>query len=146
VEGAQGGEDDDQAALHVVDAGANDLGALAGELLEGAGGLEDGVEMADQEHAAAARADALGDEMAPALEGALVHNSGLEAEALELGFQQLGHLADAGGVEGAAVDVDEALEQGGVGVPGGLDGGGDLVFLRGQGEGKDEPGEHIQSR
>ena len=105
-------DDDDVAALHVDDAGtAGGVRVEPFEFLERAVALEDGVEVADQEDLRG-RAGMAGDEVAGALPRGAVHPPRLEAERIELGAKDSADLADALVVLRAAVDVDDALEQG----------------------------------
>ena len=53
----------------------------------------------------------LGDEVSGALERRAVDPARREPQRVELGARKLSHLANAGKVLGAAVDVDGALEQ-----------------------------------
>ena len=107
---------DDQAALHIVDAGAGTDVAADAVGLEGAGLLEHGIHVADEQHALAAfaglGAGMLGDEYAGALD--LVHWSPLdiEAEVGQLGLHDVGDCAHPFEVVSAAVDVDEFLQHG----------------------------------
>ena len=124
--GAERGEHDDESAFHVCDAGAGGDLAVAigneGVFLEGAGGFEDGVHVADEEEllaalANASRAGMLGDEIAGAV-GLGLHGdpADFEAEGFEFGDEDVFDGFDSGEVHGSAVDVDELLEEGEVGV------------------------------
>jgi hypothetical protein len=140
VEGAEGGEEDDDAAFHVGDAGAGGAGAFALELLEGAGGFKDGIEVTDEEDGFTAVALVFGDEVGAAIDGVHGEEARGEAESVELCTGEFGHGADAGVVEGAGVLVDEGFEQGegggGLAVDGGEDGG--LLGDQREGEGEGE--------
>ena len=103
--------DDDVAALHVDD--ARTLGGLlvdALEFLERTVGLEHGIEMPDQENPDAA-AGMFRHEMAGAAPFRSVDPRGLEAKPVECRTKDRAHLAHAGVVLRAAVDVDHALEE-----------------------------------
>jgi hypothetical protein len=119
--GSQRREHDDQAALHVGDAGAGgDVAAGVGDdgvFLEAAGGFKDGVHVADQEQTLAAfvgalRAGVLRDQVAGAA-GQRLHGNplDLEAERFEFWNEKVFDGFDAGQMHGAAVDVDDLLEQ-----------------------------------
>ncbi len=144
VHGAERGDDDDEPAFVVADAGAG--GAVAGalEALERAVGLEHGVEMADQEDVAAGAA-AGSDDMAGAAGLAHVDPSDLEAERLELGAHHLANRSHAREVQRAAVHVHQPLEQGNVAVRLAVDGGGHRPLLAGEarlgGDGESEQSE-----
>ena len=111
VERLQRLDDDDVAPLHVDDPGAAGLALVqALEFLKRAVSLEHGVEVADQEKATA-RPAPLRDQMPGALERRSVDPAGREAQAVELGREQLPHLAHAGKVLCPAVDVDGSFEE-----------------------------------
>ncbi len=103
--------DDDVAALHVDDAWPAGLPVVEPlELLKRAVGFEDRVEMPDEEKTPA-RPCTLRDEMARALERRSVDPAGREPQRVELGREQLPHLANASDVLRAAIDVDGPFEQ-----------------------------------
>jgi glutamate carboxypeptidase len=116
-------EDHHVAALHVGDAGASSLAPHPAERLERAVGLEDRIEVADDEEALPARPPTLGEEVSRSIHlGGHLDPTRLEAEGLQIGLQDLADPADAGLVHRAAVDVDQALqkEDGLLGVAAGL--------------------------
>jgi hypothetical protein len=135
VEGLQRGQDNRQAAFHIFGAGGEGDVAFAFEFLEGAGGFEDGIHVADEEDSFAAGAVAGAFEMACAVD--LLHGDEAadEAEFFEAGAEEVGDLAHAGGVESAAVDVDHLFQEaeGIFGV--GVDGVNDFLLLGGEGLG-----------
>ena len=81
-----------------------------------------------------------GDEVGAAIDGVHGEEARREAESVELFTGEFGHGADARGVEGAGVLVDEGFEQreggGGLAVDGGEDGG--LLGDQREGEGEGE--------
>ena len=104
-------DDDDVPALHVDDARPACLPFVQPlELLKRTVGLEDGVEMANQENPPA-RPRTVGDEMSSTFERRPVDPSRREAQGGELGGEEFSDLAHARMVLRAAVDVDRALEQ-----------------------------------
>ena len=115
LHGAQGGDDDRDPALVVADAGAGRAHPCALEPLEGVVGLEDGVEVADQQHVAA-RTLMGGDQMAGAAGFSHVDPADREAQRLQLGPDHVADDANAGQVQGAAVLVHHPLQQGDVAV------------------------------
>jgi len=105
------GQRDHQPALHVGRSRtAHGLRVDALEALERMVRLEHGIEVADQQHVAAA-ARMLGDEMAGAPERRAIFPAHLEAERLEARPQDVGDPAHAGEIHRAAVDVDDLFEQ-----------------------------------
>jgi hypothetical protein len=112
TERAERRDDDDIAALHVDDAGAP-CGRIVQslEMLKGTARLEDRVEMPDQQELLTGSA-MLGDQVAGAMERCTIDPLGGEAERIELRAQHVAHLVHAGEVHRAAVDLDQALEEG----------------------------------
>ena len=107
---AKRGDDHDEPAFVVADAGPGGAVAPALEALERAVRLEHGVEMADQQHVAP-RPLAGRDEMAGAAGCAHVGPADVEAERLQLGADQRPDLRDPGEVQSAAVHVHQPFEQ-----------------------------------
>jgi hypothetical protein len=113
-EDGQGGAHQGQAALHVEDAGAIDLGLVGGEALEQAG-REDGVVVTDEDDAGAAAPRGGGE--AEVIGGGLPFRTapgealGGEAGEREGGAQLVGDALAAGVVGGERVEVDPALEE-----------------------------------
>jgi hypothetical protein len=101
----------DIATLHVDDAGAaRRLRIDSRERLEGAVGLEDRIEMADQQYLRR-RSGMRRDQMPGALPRRAIHPAHREAERFQLGPEHGADSLDAGDVHRAAVDVDDTLEQ-----------------------------------
>jgi len=96
--------------LHVDDAGA--IGPVAGadEFLERAVFLEDGVEVADEQHLRPG-AGMFGDEMTRALKRGAVDPARLESQRVELRLEHFADFANARVITGTAVDVDNFLEE-----------------------------------
>ena len=104
-------DDDDVAAFHVDDTrAARGVGIHALELLERAVRLEDGVQVPDEQYLRP-RPAVPGDQVAAAAPEGAIDPFGLEAEGVELRPEHVADTPDAGRVERAAVDVDDALEQ-----------------------------------
>jgi hypothetical protein len=79
--------------------------AGADELLKGTGQFEDGVHVPDQQHALAARAGVVRDEVSGALHRVHGNPAYREAEGLQLGLHAPRDLAHAGQILRSAVDV-----------------------------------------
>ncbi len=105
-------DDDDVAALHVDGARPTRAPLVEPlELLKRAVGLEDRVEVADEEKALA-RPHPLGDEVSRTSEWRAIDPARGEAQRFELSAEQFSHGANTGKILRAAVDVDCPLEQG----------------------------------
>ena len=115
LHGAQGGDDDHHPALVVADAGPGCAHPRALEPLEGVVGLEDGVEVADQQDIAA-RALMGGDQMSGPAGLRHVHPANRKAQRLQLGPDHVADETDARQIQGAAVLVHHPLQQGDVAV------------------------------
>jgi hypothetical protein len=103
-------DDHDVATLHVDDARASGPISIPSESLKRAIGLEDGIEVTDEQKPRAATR-AAGHEMAGPIERLAVDPLGLEAERIEFGTKQSAHFTYAGEVHRSAVDVYRSLEQ-----------------------------------
>ncbi len=148
AERAQRLDDDQVAALHVRGAVAVGTLAVAAERL----GLVNGIEVADQQHLAAAGA-ATGRDQMPGAAGlrTLVQPLGREAERGQFPCVDLADAAHAGVVLGRAANVDGFLEQRDCGVAARVDGRDDAPFSavegrsrRGLREQDRECGEHCR--
>ena len=115
LHGAQGGDDDHHPALVIADAGPGCAHPRALEPLEGVVGLEDGVEVADQQDVPA-RPRMGGDQMAGAAGLRHVHPANRKAQRLQLGPDHVADDTDARQVQGATVLVHHPLQQGDVAV------------------------------
>ena len=107
-------ERDDVTALHVLDArprGPSVVQPL--EVLEGVVGLEDRVQVPDEQDLSTPVAVVTSDQVPAAAHRALIRPLGLHADRIELGAEDATDLLDALDVERAAVDADEALDEGG---------------------------------
>ena len=112
LQGLEGLDDDDVAALHVDRAWSTRAPFIEPlELLKRAIGFEDRIEVADEEKSLA-RPRPLCDEMPRTPKWRAIDPARGEAQRLELGAEQFAHGANAGKILGSAVDVDCALEQG----------------------------------
>ena len=111
MKGLEGLDDDDVAALHVDDPRpARGMRVEALELLERAIRLEHRVEMSDQQNPRSG-SGMIRDEMAAALDLALIDPERLEADGVQLRAKDPAHLPHTGGVMSTTVDIDDALEQ-----------------------------------